>query len=110
MVGLITAIIFIPLLGALAVWIWPQKNARPIALICNVISAACAPALWRNFDATVSGLQFVERHDWIPAIGAEYLVEGRTSSNRTVRAKFALDQEDRLFFITVYQVRRRAAS
>ena len=74
MVGLITAIIFIPLLGALAVWIWPQKNARPIALICNVISAACVLALWRNFDATVSGLQFVERHDWIPAIGAEYLV------------------------------------
>ena len=32
-----------------------------------------ALALWRNFDATATGLQFVERHAWIPAIGAEYL-------------------------------------
>src|SRR5204863_8341595 len=30
--------------------------------------------LWRNFDPTATGLQFVERHTWIPAIGAEYLV------------------------------------
>ena len=30
--------------------------------------------LWRNFDATGTGLQFIERHVWIPAIDAEYLV------------------------------------
>ena len=74
MVGLNTAIIFIPLLGALAIWTWPQKNCRPIALIFDAISAACAFGLWRNFDATTTGLQFVERHEWIPAINAEYLV------------------------------------
>src|SRR5947209_11262707 len=74
MVGLITAIIFVPLIGALAVCTWPHGGGRPIALMFNVISAACALALWRNFDATASGLQFVERHAWIPAIGAEYLV------------------------------------
>jgi len=74
MVGLITAIILIPLLGAVAVCAWPHRNGRPVALLFNAISAACALALWRNFDATASGLQFVERHAWIPAIGAEYLV------------------------------------
>jgi NADH-quinone oxidoreductase subunit M len=74
MVGIITALIFIPLLGALAVWAWPQTNARPVALICNVISAACAFLLWRAFDTAATGLQFVERHAWIPSIGAEYLV------------------------------------
>jgi NADH-quinone oxidoreductase subunit M len=74
MVGLITAIIFIPLLGALAVCTWPQKNGRPIALIFDAISAACALGLWRNFDSTVTGLQLVERHSWIPAINADYLV------------------------------------
>jgi len=74
MVGLITAIIFIPLLGALAVCTWPQRNCRPIALMFNAISAACALGLWRRFDATATGLQFVERHVWIPAINAEYLV------------------------------------
>ena len=30
--------------------------------------------LWRSFDTGVAGLQMVERHAWIPAIGAEYLV------------------------------------
>src|SRR5213076_1351475 len=74
MVGLITAIIFVPLVGALAVCAWPQKNGRPIALMFNAISAVCALALWRNFDATAAGLQFVEHHAWIPAVGAEYLV------------------------------------
>ncbi|PYI84138.1 MAG: NADH-quinone oxidoreductase subunit M [Verrucomicrobia bacterium] len=74
MVGLITTIIFIPLLGALAVCTWPQRNCRPIALMFNAISAACALGLWRNFDPTATGLQFVERHVWIPAINAEYLV------------------------------------
>jgi NADH-quinone oxidoreductase subunit M len=74
MVGLITVIIFIPLVGALAVCAWPQRNGRPMALIFNAISAVCALALWRNFDATSAGLQFVERHTWIPAVGAEYLV------------------------------------
>ena len=84
MVGLITVIILIPLLGAVAVCTWPPafaeatagrlRNGRPIALIFNVISAGCAVALWRNFDAAATGLQFVERHAWIPAINAEYLV------------------------------------
>src|SRR5213075_101559 len=50
------------------------RNGRPIALMFNIISAGCALALWRNFDATAAGLQFVERHAWIPAVGAEYLV------------------------------------
>src|SRR5438445_1121931 len=84
MVGLVTAIILIPLLGAVAVCTWPPasaeatagrlRNGRPIALMFNIISAGCALALWRNFDATATGLQFVERHAWIPAINAEYLV------------------------------------
>jgi|ERR1051326_1314246 NADH-quinone oxidoreductase subunit M len=84
MVGVITAIIFIPLLGALAVCVWPPvssetaearlRNVRTIALIFNAISAACAVGMWRKFDAAAAGMQFVERHAWIPAINAEYLV------------------------------------
>jgi NADH-quinone oxidoreductase subunit M len=74
MVGLSTAIILIPLLGAVAVCFWPRGNGRVIALTFNGISAVCALALWRRFDAAAVGLQFVDRHAWIPAIGAEYLV------------------------------------
>jgi NADH-quinone oxidoreductase subunit M len=74
MVGIITALIFIPLVGAFAVCVWPHSNGRPIALMFNLISAACAFMLWRNFDPTGTGLQLIERHVWIPAIDAEYLV------------------------------------
>jgi NADH-quinone oxidoreductase subunit M len=74
MVGVITAIIFIPLLGALAVFVWPQRNCRVIALMFNALSAACSLGLWQKFDAAATGLQFVERHAWIPALNAEYLV------------------------------------
>jgi NADH-quinone oxidoreductase subunit M len=74
MVGLISALILIPLLGALAVWVWPHANARPLALACNIVSAVCALILWWRFDAHAVWLQFVERHPWIPAIGAEYFV------------------------------------
>src|SRR5437660_1091405 len=74
MAGMITALILIPLFGAFAVCVWPHTNARPIALIFNAITATLVFMLWRNFDATATGLQMVERHVWIPAIGAEYLV------------------------------------
>jgi NADH-quinone oxidoreductase subunit M len=74
MVGIITALIFIPLVGAFAVCVWPHSNGRPIALMFNLISAACAFMLWRNFDPTGTGLQLIEHHAWIPAIDAEYLV------------------------------------
>ncbi len=74
MVGIITALIFIPLLGAFAVRVWPHPNGRPIALMFNVISAGSAFMLWRNFDASATGLQLIERHVWMPAIDAEYLV------------------------------------
>jgi len=71
---MITALILIPLFGAFAVCVWPHTNARPIALIFNAITATLVFMLWRDFDATATGLQMVERHVWIPAIGAEYLV------------------------------------
>ena len=74
MVGLITALILIPLLGALAVWVWPHHNTRPFALFADLVSGACVLTLWQRFDAHASSLQFVERHQWIPSIGAEYVV------------------------------------
>ena len=78
MVGLVTAIILIPLLGAMAVWTWRRpKLRRPRDGRCSDLMPSLpdvALALWRNFDATATGLQFVERHAWIPAINAEYLV------------------------------------
>jgi NADH-quinone oxidoreductase subunit M len=74
MAGLITALILLPLLGALFMSVVRENHARGIALGFNALTAIVAFALWRDFDPAAAGLQLVERHAWIPAIGAEYLV------------------------------------
>jgi NADH-quinone oxidoreductase subunit M len=74
MVGLIGTLILIPLIGALALFAAPAKNARPISLFFNGLAALDAFLLWQAFDAHTAGLQLIERHAWIPAIGAEYLL------------------------------------
>ena len=74
MVGLISTLILIPLIGALALFTAPARNARPIALLFNALAALDALLLWHRFDIHALGVQLIERHAWIPAIGAEYLV------------------------------------
>jgi len=74
MAHLITALILLPVAGAFFINIVPRNYARLFALGFNVLSAGVALVLWRNFDTAGAGLQLVERHAWIPAIGAEYLV------------------------------------
>ena len=71
---MITALIAIPLVGALLVSVAPQNRARTVALAFTFLSALVGLTLWRNFDTAAGGLQFVERYAWIPAIGAEYLL------------------------------------
>ncbi len=71
---MITALILLPLLGALFVSASRPQHARRVALAFNALSAMLAFASWRHFDTSAIGLQFVERHAWIPSIGAEYLV------------------------------------
>jgi NADH-quinone oxidoreductase subunit M len=74
MAHLITALILLPLLGALFVSVARQNSARAVAIGFNALTATVAFVVWRNFDASAAGLQLVERQVWIPAMGAEYLV------------------------------------
>src|SRR6202008_1456004 len=60
--------------GAIVLYIGHAKNPRLVALIFNALSAFYALMLWQKFDAGAPGLQLIERHPWIPSIGAEYLV------------------------------------
>ena len=73
MAGVITTLILVPIVGAVAAT-FSRNYARGIALAFNLITALLALVLWCNFDTAVPGLQFVERHGWIPSIGAEYVV------------------------------------
>lgn len=74
MAGLITILILLPLVGALFVSVARPDSARTVSLGFNALSAITAFSLWRNFDGSAVELQLVERHAWISAIGAEYLV------------------------------------
>ena len=74
MAGLINVLIVIPLIGALAIYIARPNNVRVVALFSNALAAICALLLWQRFDINLPGLQLVDRHAWIPGIGAEYLV------------------------------------
>src|SRR5207253_2763402 len=67
-------LILVPLLGAITLYIARGFNARAISLTFNAVTAFYAIIMWHRFDSHLGGLQLVERHDWIPAIGAEYLV------------------------------------
>jgi len=71
---MITALILLPLVGALFVSASRPDRARAIALSFTALSAILAFTLWRKFDTLAGGLQLVERHAWIPSIGAEYLL------------------------------------
>ncbi len=71
---MITLLILLPLVGALVVSASRQHQARAVALGCNALSALLTLTLWWNFDTAAAELQLVERHPWIPSIGAEYLV------------------------------------
>jgi NADH-quinone oxidoreductase subunit M len=73
MAWLITSLIIVPIFGALLVAA-TRNYARGVALASNLITAIGAFLLWQSFDSALPGLQLVERHSWIPAIGAEYLV------------------------------------
>src|SRR5206468_1549975 len=74
MADLITLLILIPLVGAIALYVGRPGNPRLVAWIFNGLSFFYALMLWQKFDTTAAGLQLIERHTWIPSIGAEYLV------------------------------------
>jgi NADH-quinone oxidoreductase subunit M len=71
---MITLLILVPLIGVIALYLGRGYSARAIALTFNAVSAFYALILWQRFDPHAGGLQLVERHGWIPAVGAEYLV------------------------------------
>jgi NADH-quinone oxidoreductase subunit M len=74
MVGLITTLIIIPVAGAIVLYVGHPRNPRAVALLFNALSAFYALMLWQKFDSSAPGLQLIERHTWIPSVGAEYVV------------------------------------
>jgi NADH-quinone oxidoreductase subunit M len=72
---LLTIITLVPLLGGLIVISLGEKHkslARPLALTFSFVVLALALVLWKQFTAGSGEFQFVELHDWVPALGVQY--------------------------------------
>jgi NADH-quinone oxidoreductase subunit M len=66
--SILSILIFLPLLGSLAVAISPigfEKYAKWLTLILSLIGLYLAVQLYFNFEKTETGYQFLEHLDWI---------------------------------------------
>ena len=68
---ILSAIIFIPLIGALFILITKgnqknvEKNSKYVAIFSSIANFLLSLFLWFSFDASVSDFQFVEEKKWI---------------------------------------------
>lgn len=72
---LLSLAIWAPIVGGvlvLAIGNDRPDAARWFALAAGVISFFITLGLWAGFDAASAAMQFVERAEWIPALGAQY--------------------------------------
>ena len=74
---LISILTFLPLVGAALVFGVDRERrqlARGLTLAVNILALALVAALWVNSNPADGGMQFTERHVWIPTLGVEYHV------------------------------------
>lgn len=74
MTGLLSLIVFAPLIGALAIGLWPRLSARGIrltALVFTALSLAVSLILFIRFECG-GGMQFEDLLNWIPALNVHY--------------------------------------
>ena len=74
---LLSLIMFTPLVGAVILLFVSKHSEDTIRWIANGFAGLgflVSLPLWFWLDVTTTDWQFVERHDWIPSIGAEYFL------------------------------------
>lgn len=70
---ILSSLVLLPLLYALIVGVIPtEKPVRILSMIFSLIQVALGLALLSQFDSNLSGLQFVEKYEWISRFGIFY--------------------------------------
>ncbi len=75
MFPILSAVTFIPLIGALIILFVSAKNEnaiRIITLLTAIVDFVVSIGLYTDFDSGTAKMQFVERLPWISRFGAEY--------------------------------------
>ena len=68
---ILSAIIFIPLIGAFFILITKgvekniDKNSKYVAIFTSLANFLLSCFLWHSFDSSVSGFQFIEKRNWM---------------------------------------------
>ena len=74
---LLSIVLWTPLAGMLILFFIPGEKKKLIRLWANIVAFAgfvvSVPLVFR-FESGEAGFQFVERADWIPSLGARYLI------------------------------------
>ena len=71
-VGLLSAVVFTPLVGALVIAFAPVRWARVLALVAALVAWVISLWVTISFNADAGGFQMVEELSWIPIFGIEY--------------------------------------
>ena len=72
---IISWMIAVPFLGiAVLAFVRDQEWIRRIAFGSTMVEFGLSLILWRNFDFTQKGMQFVERVEWMPTFNIQYAV------------------------------------
>ena len=72
---ILSTIVFLPLLFALIVAVWPNaKTIRPLALGFSVIEFLLSLVISQHFDPSSAQLQLVEKYMWIDRFGIQYFL------------------------------------
>ena len=76
---MLSAILFLPLLGALVIALIPDNRptvCRWVAATVGLIAFGLSIALYFGFNTNVTGLQFVEKANWValPSVGVSYFL------------------------------------
>ena len=73
----LTELVFLPTVAALILLLFPERRSREakiFAIAASLAEFALSIPLWTRFNVVSGGFQFVEKADWIPALGISYIV------------------------------------
>ena len=74
-VPLLSAIVFLPLLGAVVMLLLPRSNkrlVRYVALGISIVEFLLTLYLWLSYDRAAGGFQFVESTPWFDLLGSSW--------------------------------------
>ena len=75
MTSILSAVTFLPVLGAAVVFLLPRRAeglVKVTALATTLVTFAVSVPLFTRFDASLSAYQFVEQRTWMPTLGVSY--------------------------------------